>query len=117
MNCPECGGTKIGTRDSRKHPLYVRRRRWCKDCNTTFSTYEYAMNLQELKALQAITKVMQRQAKKKPVALKQVKTSNKPEMQFRRREAIQEANQTGETVQQVLDRWDKEALLLERRTA
>lgn len=38
--CKECKGTKFIICDSRKHNGYVRRRRKCVNCDTSFTTYE-----------------------------------------------------------------------------
>jgi hypothetical protein len=56
-----------------------------------------------------------RRNKPKPVVV----VESKPQLQekdFIRREAIKEANRTGETVQRVLDRWDEEFNELQERT-
>jgi len=47
MNCPECknGDTKVIDSRCRKNGEYITRRRRCPDCNHSFTTYEFPLEV------------------------------------------------------------------------
>lgn len=44
MRCPNCGSYNFYVKDSRPEDNYVMRKRYCEDCGSKFTTYEYIKN-------------------------------------------------------------------------